>query len=217
MTFSFLISVIFNHSIIIAAIIGMIRFKSISRDFHPFIYILWLGLANETLSLILIYTHQSNTANSNLFVYLEYLLFIWQFSKWKSFPGKFYYLLIILGLAVWMTDNFILHSITRNNSLFRAVAAFTIVFLCFDQLNKNVIFDLGSLRKNKIFILCLIFSFFFVFKAFVEAFNIFSISLSRELLNTLWIILGFVNFITNILYAIVTLWIPTKQKFILPY
>lgn len=213
----FLLTIVFNHSIILAAIIGMIRFKSIHSDFYPFIYILWLGLINETLSLIFIYTNQSNTINSNLFVYLEYLLFLWLFYKWHSFHRKFYYILIIGGLAIWIADNFILHSITRNNSMFRVFASFVIVFLSIDRLNIIVIFEKTVLHKNVEFIICVIFLIYFVFKSFVEAFNMFHLSLSKELLNTLWVILGFVNFITNLLYALVTLWIPTKQKFILPY
>jgi len=40
-----------NYSILIAAIIGIIRFKSIIRDYYPFIFIIWLGFSMKRLAL----------------------------------------------------------------------------------------------------------------------------------------------------------------------
>lgn len=211
----FQLNILMNHSILLAAIIGMIRFKYISSDYYPFIFMIWLGFFNETLSLLFIYTRQSNTVNSNLYVYLEYLLILWQFYRWNSFNRKYFYLLIIGGLAIWLTDNFVLHAITRNNSMFRVVASFVLVYLSIDQINKIIIFERSVLRYNAEFLICIIFLIYFVFKSFIEAFNMFEMVLSKELLNTLWMILGIVNFIANLLYALASLWIPTKQKFIL--
>jgi hypothetical protein len=215
---SFLLEIALNYSILIAAIIGIIRFKSIIRDYYPFIFIIWLGVFNETLSLVLIFTLGRNTVNSNIFVLLEYLLIVYQFYKWNNKKGlKKYVILALLGLAVWSADNLVLNSITHNNSLFRAFYSFLVVFFSIDQVNKLVIYERGPLFKNPMFIICITFLLYYGFKAFVESYNMFHLGLSKTLLRDLWIILYFVNGIANLLYAIAVLWIPTKVKFILPY
>jgi hypothetical protein len=215
---SFLLEIALNYSILIAAIIGIIRFKSIIRDYYPFIFIIWLGVFNETLSLVLIFTLGRNTVNSNIFVLLEYLLIVYQFYKWNNKKGlKKYVILALLGLAVWSADNLVLNSITHNNSLFRAFYSFLVVFFSIDQVNKLVIYERGPLFKNPMFIICITFLLYYGFKAFVESYNLFHLGLSKTLLRDLWIILYFVNGIANLLYALAVLWIPTKVKFILPY
>ncbi|MGN6195276.1 MAG: hypothetical protein ACTHOB_10080 [Ginsengibacter sp.] len=214
---SFLLEIALNYSIIGAAIIGIIRFQSIIRDYYPFIFIIWLGVINETLSLIFIFTLGSNTVNSNIFVLLEYLLVVYQFYKWNDKGLKKYVILALLGLAVWSADNLILNSIHHNNSLFRAFYSFLIVFFSIDQVNKLIIYERGPLLKNPMFIICITFLLYYGFKAFVESYNMFHLGLSKALLRDLWIILYFVNGIANLLYALAVLWIPTKVKFILPY
>ena len=214
---SFLLEIALNYSILGAAIIGIIRFKSIIPDYYPFIFIIWLGVFNETLSLVLIFTMGRNTVNSNIFVLLEYLLIVYQFYRWNDNGLKKYVILAFLGLAVWSADNLVLNSITHNNSLFRAFYSFLIVFFSIDQVNKLVIYERGPLFKNPMFIICITFLLYYGFKAFVESYNMFHLGLSKTLLRDLWIILYFVNGIANLLYAIAVLWIPTKVKFILPY
>ena len=214
---NYIIRVVFNHSIIIAVIIAMIRFKSIISDYYPFIFIIWLGLVNESLSLIMIYSNRSNAINSNVFVLLEYGLILFQFYKWNDSNSKKYYLLAGLGLLIWIADNFIINSIAQNNSLFRVFYSFVIVFFSIDQVNKMIIYEKGVLLKNAMFIICITFLFYYGCKAFVEAFNVFHSALSNMLLKNLWIILYFVNVIANVLYALAILCLPTKQKFTLPY
>ena len=214
---NYIIRVVFNHSIIIAVIIAMIRFKSIISDYYPFIFIIWLGLVNESLSLIMIYSARSNAINSNVFVLLEYGLILFQFYKWNDSNSKKYYLLAGLGLLIWIADNFIINSIAQNNSLFRVFYSFVIVFFSIDQVNKMIIYEKGVLLKNAMFIICITFLFYYGCKAFVEAFNVFHSALSNMLLKNLWIILYFVNVIANVLYALAILCLPTKQKFTLPY
>jgi len=213
----FLFDIVVNHSIVFAAIIGMIRFKSINSAYYPFLLIIWLGLANETLSLALIYTAGNNMANSNVYVLLEYWLILFQFYKWNDSSPKKYYVLAFLGLAVWSTDNLVINTITQNNSLFRVFYSFIIVFFSIDQINKIIIYEKEPLFKNAMFIICITFLFYYGFKAFVESFNMFHLGLSRGLLQNLWIILYFVNVFANLLFALAVLCIPTKVKFIYPY
>ena len=215
--FSLICDVVINYSILIAAIIGIVRFKSIIRDYYPFIFMIWLGVLNETLSLIFIFTVGSNTFNSNIFVLLECLLILYQFYRWNDGGIKKYSILAMFALGLWIADNLVLNSITDNNSLFRAFYSFLVVFFSIDQVNKLIIYERGPLLKNSMFVICITFLLYYGFKAFVESYNMFHLGLSKTLLRDLWIILYFVNGIANLLYALAVLWIPTKVKFILPY
>lgn len=213
----FFIHVIFNHSILIAAVIGIFRFKYISSDFYPFLIFIWLGLFSDSLSLALILMHRSNAANSNISVFLELAAVLWLFFTWNREKLKVYICVAITAAAVWLADNFFINSISQNNSLFRVFYSFLILFLSIDNLNRLLFFENGRLAKNARFIICLTFLFYYGFKAFIESFNIFHLGLSSNVLNTLWWMLSFVNLITNLLYALAVLWAPTKIKYILHY
>ena len=212
MNYHYYMSIFLNHSIVIPAILGLVRFRHILSTFYPFIWLIWLGTLNETLSLLMIHTRGSNTVNSNVFVLLEYLLILLQFFKWNNRGRRTYLVLAALGVGVWIADNAIIHHIYNNNSLFRVCAAFTILFISIDQANKVMIFEPGKLWKNAIFLVCLAFVFYFGLKAFIEAFNVFPMELAHEFLLKLWSILYFVNCITNLFYAAAILCIPTKQE-----
>jgi hypothetical protein len=209
--------IVFNYSIIIAAIIAIFRFKSVMADYYPFIFFIWLGLFNEILSLILIYNYQSNTINSNIYVLSEYLILLLQFYKWSDNGGKKYYWLAAIGIAVWIADNFIINNINDNNSVFRVFYSFIIIFFSIDKVNNLLVFEYGNLLKHPVFITCITFTFYYGFKAFVEAFNMVHLGLNPIILKDLWIILYFVNGTANLLYAIAVLCIPKKIKFISPW
>jgi len=209
----YLLRIFFNYSIIIAAIIAIVRFKSIMADYYPFVFFIWLGLFNEILSLFLIYNYQSNAANSNLYVLLEYMILLLQFYKWNNKGIKKYYWLAAIGMAVWITDNFIINTLSQNNSIFRVFYSFVILFFSIDQLNKLLVFEYGNLLKHPIFIACITFVFYYGFNVFVESFNMVHLGLNPAILRNLWIILYFVNGTANLLYAIAVLCIPTKIKF----
>ena len=182
-------------------------------DYYPFVFFIWLGLFNEILSLFLIYNYQSNAANSNLYVLLEYMILLLQFYKWNNKGIKKYYWLAAIGMAVWITDNFIINTLSQNNSIFRVFYSFVILFFSIDQLNKLLVFEYGNLLKHPIFIACITFVFYYGFNVFVESFNMVHLGLNPAILRNLWIILYFVNGTANLLYAIAVLCIPTKIKF----
>ena len=209
--------IVFNYSIVIAAIIAIFRFKSIVADYYPFIFFIWLGLVNELLSLALIYNDQSNAANSNIYVLLEYLILLFQFYKWNDKGIKTYYSLATLGLAVWITDNCIINTLAQNNSLFRVFYCFVLLFFSIDKVNNLLVFEYSNLLRHPVFITCIAFTFYYGFKAFVESFNMVHLGLNPVILKDLWIILYFVNGTANLLYAIAVLCIPKKIKFISPW
>ena len=213
----YFINILLNHSILIPAIIGGIRFRSIAHAYYPFIFLMWLGLLNETLSLILIYTIRSNAVNSNIYVLIEYLVVLVQFYTWNNSFIKRYYFFAGLGLIVWIADNFLIHAINDNNSIFRIFYSFIIVFFSIDQINKLIINERKSLIKNAVFLICSTFFIYYSCKAFVEVFNAFDLGLSNGFNRHVFMVLYFANVLSNIVYAIAILCIPTKQEFTMPY
>lgn len=213
----YLLRVFLSYSILIPAIAAMVRYKVVLKEYHPFLWIIWLGLFNESLSMLSIYTIRSNAVNSNVYVLLEYALILLQFYKWNESKAGKYIFLALLGVAIWLSDNFIINHISQNNSLFRVFYSFVVVFFSIDLLNRTLIFESGPVLKNAMFLIAITFLIYYGFKAFVESFNMVHLGLSKDLLKMLWKILYFVNVFANLLYTAAILWMPTKQKFIMHY
>lgn len=206
-------SIICSHSIVIAPVIALFRIKVVIKDFHPFIFLLWLGLLNETISLAFLYNRRFNTVNSNIFVLLEFLLILYQFYCWNTSRRMKYFIIAFAGIAVWITDNFVINSLTQNNSVFRVFHSLIILLFSVAQINKIQVFQNGWFKGNAVFLICLTFIFLYGFKAWVESFNMIHLGLSRSFLSKLWLSLNIVNLITNLLLALAVLWIPTRQRF----
>lgn len=213
----YIVSLVLSSSILIPAIAAVVRYKVVLKEYHPFLWLIWLGLFNETVSTVSIYSIRSNAVNGNIYVLLEYGLILLQFYRWDDRKAKIFSVLALLGGAVWLADNFMINHITQNNSVFRVFYSLTIVFLSIDLLNRIIIFESSPVLKNAMFLFGITFLAYYGFKAFVESFNMLHSGLSKDLLKNLWKILYFVNVFANLLYTAAILWIPTKQKFIMPY
>ena len=214
---NYALSIVLNFSIAIAAVLAAIRFKFVVKSFRPFMYFIWLGLANEMLSIILIKTHGSNAVNGNIFVLLEFFLILWQFYVWNFDTKRKYIFIAALGVLAWITDNFFLNTIAQNNSMFREFYSFVVVVFSIYQVNKVIIFQRGNVLTNARFIISVTFLFYYACKTFVENFNAFHLGITPLILQEFWIIMYFVNAISNVVYAIAILCMPTMEEFILPY
>ena len=212
----FATELLLSSTILIPAITGIARFRLLHPDFYAFVLTVWIGLINEMLSIVLAYTIKNNSVNSNIYVLIEFALIIYQFYRWSNIAVK-YVITGIGGLAVWIADNIILHRIDDDNSLFRIFSSFIILFLSIDQINKLLIFERENVLKNATFLICITFVGYFSCKAFIEVFNVFYTGLSHEFRRNVFMILYAANFISNIMYTIAILCIPSKKEFTLPY
>lgn len=214
---SFLINVISSMSIVIAAIIGAWRYGEIHRIFRPFIYCVWLGLINEVLSIVFIYTHHSNAVNSNIYVLLESFLLVWQFYEWGLlrrykflFPG-----LLALLATVWTAENFIIASIFQFSSWFRIIYSFVIVLLSISLFNQQLLIGKKSLLKSPVALICAGFIIYYTYKVLVETFWVYGLNESVNFQSKVYFILNYINLFTNLVYAFAVLWMPTKHRFTL--
>jgi hypothetical protein len=211
--------VILSLSIFIAAGIGGIRIKKIDKTFYPFIFCLWLAAINESISVMLAAYHINTATNNNVYVLAEALLITWQFKNWGLFlqAGKAFevYIAIIIGSWIYEYHSWQTLQLIGNN--FRILVSFLIVLMSIHLSNKLIYNSKGRLWKSPVFIMITGLIIFFTFKIFIEAFLIYGLNASRGFYKNLFIILTWINFFVNLLYAIAILCIPRKIYYTEPY
>lgn len=213
------VAVILGYSIVIPAIIGLIRFSKINTAYQPFILFCLLDVFNHTLSVILIQAYHANTINSNIFILIEAMLFLLLFRNWGLFKKRsvlFFILLFLLGL-VWIIDNLVWHQLDTVNSLFRIVYSFILVFLSIEQMNILIYSAKKNLLYNSRFLICCGLVIYYSYKATVEVFFLIRLKASINFYSNIFIILVFANLFVNLIFAWAVLWIPKKAKFISPH
>ena len=76
-------------SIAIAAFIGIARFQKVHSRFYPFIILSWASFLNEVITYVIIYfLRYGNSVSTNIFNFIEGLLWLWQLGKWNSSKAK---------------------------------------------------------------------------------------------------------------------------------
>lgn len=215
---SYTVIVLFTLSILIPAVIGLVRFKKINSIYHPFLYLIWLGCFNELLSLTLIKFYFFNTITNNIYYLLEALLIFWQFKRWNLFHSykKLFSLLVFLISIAWVINCFIVSKINVVASYYIIIYSFVIVLMSINMVNALLIREKRQLLKNPIFLICISFIIFYTYATLVEIFFIYGLTSSSEFRINIYHILSYFNLFSNLIYAIAILWMPRKQEFILP-
>lgn len=210
--------VILSYSIAIAAIIGLIRLRKIIRPYRPFVFILFLSLISEIVHTILSRYLNTNSISANIYVLLECFLWLWQFSCWGAFSKNRAGLWVLACslAAVWVAEHIWMEKIFTFSSMFRISYSFVLVFLAIDQLNLMIVNEKKNLLRTSRFLICFGITFFYSFKIIVESFYLFELALSKTFYTYLYLILIFMNVFVNLIFALAALWVPTRQKFILP-
>ncbi|RYY31667.1 MAG: hypothetical protein EOO04_00160 [Chitinophagaceae bacterium] len=214
-----LIAYISTFSIVIAAILGVIRFRQIEPSYYPFIYICWLGLVAE----IVAYAYQTKSGSllpSNIYVLLEAFLFVWQFKLWGSFQRRrrLFHAALAAVLILWIFDNLIVRTIHGLSSFYRIGYSFLLVILAIDQINKLIVSERKSFLTNAKFLICIGIIIYFSYKLTTEIFYVEAQGKesSPEFVGQIFSIQKYVNLFANLLYAYVILWIPKKKIFLEP-
>ncbi|TAG11201.1 MAG: hypothetical protein EAZ13_05380 [Sphingobacteriia bacterium] len=198
----------------IAAIIGLIKIRTIHQANYPFILFLWLGFINEILSTIFISLYHTNVINSNIYVLFSTVILLYQFKCWNLFSDKKnFFLFLALSIALfWIYENFIFSSFYIFNGYSRVIFSLLIILMSIHSIRSVVSKKGQKLAQNHIFIACISLIFFYTSKAIVEIFWINGLNSSKIFRIQLHRINVYVNLVTNIFYVIVILWMPKKQK-----
>jgi hypothetical protein len=204
-----------NFSILIAGIFALLQFTKMDKAFYPFVFFLWAGCLNEVLSFILILNGKQTLLNSNIYVLIEAVLLSWFFKEMRLLKNqrKFTVLLIAIVL-VWIAENFIFGSITRNSTLFRIFYSFIVVILSINLVSK-IIFSSNPIFRNSAFLLSICFIIYFTYKALFQAFVIYGFTKDMRFLVRIYFIMIYINLGVNLLYAVAVIWTPRKVKYLL--
>jgi hypothetical protein len=212
----FELSAVLNIVLAIVVLISLVRLRKINQAFLPFIILLWVGLAIEIISFFLIRANRSNAVPGNFYNLIEIQLIIWQFQKWKLLNSKTVLILFSLFTIFWLIENLFISSIYTFNSYALIIFSVAVIFLSINYINRLLLTEDESLIKNPRFIICLAFTFYFTYTVFVEAFWAYGFGENLIFATNIYTILLYVNLLTNLMYTIAILWIPTRPNFLLP-
>jgi hypothetical protein len=217
MPLSYFWALAFSYTIGIAAIIGLVRFKKILKSYRLFVVFACLALFSELISTVVIEVRHNNAIVANIYVLLEPLILLGLFYQWRAFNRTMFTVLVTALIGIWVCENLVFGKITHINSFYRLVYALVLVVVSIDQINVTMMHERKNLLRNSKFIICCLFTLYFAFRATCEVFYFVPMKLSTEFDQALFLIIIFVNLFVNLGYALAALWIPTKNKFTLPY
>jgi hypothetical protein len=207
-----------SQSILLPLIAGLVRLRLIGRTYQPFFILILTGFLTEIISFIAIkWISGSNAVPSNINAFLEFTLILWQFYIWhhtKLHRRLFYCIWALCGLC-WATENLFFWKITEFSPYFRFLASFVIVLLSVNKINFMITHDNRNLFRSPVFLICIGFIIYFIYKILYEwSFQV-SLFGSTEISRTIIFWMAYVNVLANIIYAIAFLLIPAPQKFTL--
>ncbi|HEX6332846.1 MAG TPA: hypothetical protein VFZ78_01390 [Flavisolibacter sp.] len=213
------VSLILGSSILVAAVILAVRLGWLHPRFLPFVCLVFVGVIAEVFNSYMVLSGNANIIVINIYSLFEAGLIAWQFDRWGLFGKNKLVLPTILGIMilVWVSENFIWGSFSDFNSIFIVACAYPIVIASIAMINSLLSDDRQRLNRNPIFVICIAFIFYFTYTVLVETFWFYGFDESPVFAARIYNIFFYVNFLTNILYAVAALWIPRKPNYILPY
>jgi hypothetical protein len=209
---------IMSFSVLVPAVIGWVRFKRIHPTFYPFIFCLWIGSLNEGISYLTSKLQHSNAINNNVYVLVEGVLLLWQFEKWGNFLGKRGFFLFYAGLftIAWLLDNFLISKITHFSSYYRILYSAIICLMSINYINLIIVRERKNLVRNSAFLICAGFIIFYTYKVMVETFWLYGLNNGSGFRTNVYLILAYINLLTNCIFTLAVAWIPERQRFSLP-
>jgi hypothetical protein len=211
--------VVLSYSIFIAAVIGLIKIRTVPPVYYPFILLSWIASINEVISYYCSKWYHSNIINNNIYALIEILLIIYQFYKWDIFERRkwFFYSLFAASILLWISDYHSVATLKNVQLVFRLWSAALIILMSLHLTVKQIIYTEGPVWKNPVFLICCGFFLLNTNIILLETFWIYAVPRYPDLPAALFRIMVYVNLIVNLHYAIAFLWIPRKPQFIQLY
>jgi hypothetical protein len=208
---------ILSLSIVIAVLIGIIRFKRIDSSYYPFLYDITIVFLIEIAVYYLMQGGhvQILIASLNIFSLIDFCLFTWLFHNWRLFNhNRTTFISILSGFFIAWFLITVMGGFTTSNYYFRILYSFTLIFFSVSSFNKLVVHDRSAIFRNPKFWICLgivIFYTFFIIIC-VAKISLFRHQVSDEFRRGLHEINVYSNLLVNLLYAVAVLWIPRKKN-----
>lgn len=206
-----------NLSILFPGIVGLLRFRKIAERYYPFLYLIWIGCINEGISTYLIFNSENTITNNNIYVLVESLLIVWLFQNNGVIrTPNLSRALQFLFLLSWVADSLIIGSIEQVSNYFRIFFSFITVLLAVNCINRNIFAPNTRTLKDPMVLISAGLIIYFTYKILIQAFAIYGFSKQSPFLQNIYIIMYYINFLTNIIFAIAIIWMPSKIKYSLP-
>jgi hypothetical protein len=201
---------------VLPCIAGLVRFRRLGKAYRPLFLMSLAGLVSEAVSdYIVMYYKISNASVANTYALVEWLFIFWQFRLWGFFRTRkaLGYAVLIAPCMVWVAENLIFGRMVNFSPYFRILACFCIVLFSVNKINFMITHDNRRLLGHPDFLFCIGFIIYFIYDIVYEW--AFQSSRSGETQITITIIrsFGYINALTNIIFAIAFLRIPAPKKF----
>ena len=210
--------VLFSFSVIIAAVIGLLKFRKMESSFYPFIFCLCIASVNEVTSMIVSRLGYTTNINNNIYVLAEACLLTWQFKNWNTFPGGGKTVaLVLVGLCIlWWSENDSLFKLKHIGSYFRIAYSFLLVLAAIYSINKRIFTYEGKTFGNPVFLICNGLIIYFTSRVLVEIFWVYGLALSPAFSAGLFVMLTWINLFVNVIFIIAVICIPVKKYYLKP-
>jgi hypothetical protein len=205
-------------SILLPLIAGLVRFRRIGKSYQPFFTLLVTGVVTELVNGYVVYvTHTSNAVVSNTYILVEWILILWQFRVWGFLQARknVYYAVLAISCSIWITENLVLHHLGGFSPYFRFLYSFFIVLLSVNKINFMITHDNRNLLRHPGFLICIAFIIYFIYKIIYEWAYQSSLFGATEITTKIIMLDGYINALTNIIFAVALLKIPAPEKFTL--
>jgi hypothetical protein len=213
-----LLLLLVSFSIIIPFIAGLVRRRRIGNGYQPFFILIVIAVITEAIDGYLIKVkHHSNAIPNNIYALIESLLIIWQFHVWgllRTRKMAFYGLVLLFGL-VWATEDLFFGHITEFPPYFMFLYSFLTVLFSVNKINFMITHDNRNLLRRPDFLICIGLIIFFIYKIIYEWAYQASLFGQSSITSNIIMLFGYINALTNIIFAIAFLLIPARQKFTL--
>ncbi len=216
---SFMLNALFSLSVGIGAVIGWVRFRRTDPAFLPFIILLSAGTVNEIISICLALNGHSNWVNDNLYSLAEAWLLTWQFYRWRLFGDRQWLcrMVQVFFTLIWLIEIADSSPAHLFNSYYRIIHAFLILLMSISMINQLVFKVSVSLLTDPVFLICMGLSLFFTYSILVETFWLYGLNQSTGFRLRVYSIISYINLLTNLVFALATLWIPLKRRYIMQF
>lgn len=212
----YMVYVFMSVSIVIAAIIGGVRFSKIDPAFYPFIIYTWVASINELASYAISKSGHPTNINNNVYVLAEAIIITWQAYRWGLFNSYqwLYKILMASYLIFWSAECYILKGPQNLFSFFRIYYAACLIILFINHSNRLLFTFTIPVYKNAGFLIATGFIFFYTFKILMETFWLLGVNGTDTYLFAVFTIIAWMNLLVNILFIIAVLCIPLRPNYI---
>ena len=202
---------------IIPCIAGLVRYRRLGKTYQPLFLMSLVGLLAEAIGDYQARHKISNAGVANTYALLEWIFIFWQFRVWGFFRGHkaITYGILAAPFIVWVAENLIFGEMTNFSPYFRIFACFLIVLFSVNKINFMITHDNRRLLGHPDFLICIGFIIYFTYDIIYEWAFQSSRSSATEIIISIIFLFGYINALTNIIFAIALLKIPAPEKFTL--